>query len=1375
MDLSRGAGCSAADTASLGSGAPFGALARIRTLQGSVTVIRGDGQSVRIDVGSNLYHGDLIATDPDGQVGITFGDGGAIHLPPNSRLQLPKSEGDPRESAEPPAIKLLQGSLAFLGGKQLTRAGPSIDTPLATIRSDAQGGAIVTLTLVGLTIALLKKAHAAGNEPFLLDDLIKYKDLQHGALLITPKGGATRSVVLDDPEITIVVGPPESGYNIQQVVNSAAEMAMLLAVSADVYAAYLLGQADPFTTGSLQRAETHLFFPDQPTIQFASLPLNLLPPLPDDPVNQPTNFTTGGGDNAPPQTPTLVLTPSTLVLSQDETPGQGTADPFPIPLAGIAGIGTIMDLGRTEDGNPFVSTAGSVFTGTLVITVEASSEGVDSGLDVTGGGSIFLFTETTAGGDQVAVGREGGAGGDIAFIIYITPDGQTLWVQQTLPIDHGDDNNDHDSVLTIMDSALLVRATLTEGATTLTQTLMVGNQVEFKDDGPIALDDAAQVQAQSALATVNALFILDTSGSMGIGNPSRLDLAKAAILEFASQANVLSIRVLPFAGSAAQPSEWFDVTTPEGIQELADFLNLLSADGGTNYQDAIHDAQETWEAPPKDSDLTSIYFVSDGAPNSPLTPEQKAAWEAFLANPDNGIDNAYAVGIGTGVDDDDLQDVAYPDDANNVIIIASASDLSATLQATTLTGMVSGNVIDNLTADTADDDSFGTDGPGFIKTLRYDSDGDGVLENSDNLYSFDGANIYLNGVLHAANTHEITFVTGFDGKLKFDFLTGAWTYTTPKSFTAQFVEHFSYTIVDGDGDESEPAALDVTVLPPPPPTYSLAGAPDVIEGDPLIFTLTLSHASAEDIVFRLATVDGTATGGDDFETSGFRYSTDNGTTWLDAGGAGDEVTIPAGKTSVLIEVDTFDDQLDESEKESMQLVVDEIVSGTVAADGNDASETGLIGDREHAAFIINAPSTINYWTASPIQTSVTYVNRISFQDANASAGIVVVTFKILNGGGDFLAVDGGGVAVGGSGTTTMTLTGTIADINAFIHGNNVQFDPPGAAPANRIFSVTIDDGNGGATSTNITLHHQSLENLNSSGSANEVMAGWNFNDVDVNLGGGNDTIVTSWSHGPSGSDVRYLGGDGHDTITLVFTPQQLEQILTNAVVRGWLDGFLEGTTLNLDLGDTAWNAEVLGFEDANLALAAGPLGYAVYAPANSIVGIPNSTLPSNGDDYLEGTGAGDNVDGQGGNDIILGLGGDDVLNGGAGSDLILGGAGNDTIDGGEGDDVLSGGPGADTFVAGLNSGLDTIVDYSFAEGDMLDLSALLDANFGVVSSDINHFVQLTQTGSDINVLVDPTGTGNFGTQVFVLAGIGTASGNDPVKIYLENAEHTMTV
>ncbi|WP_454845434.1 VCBS domain-containing protein [Pseudomonas farris] len=135
-----------------------------------------------------------------------------------------------------------------------------------------------------------------------------------------------------------------------------------------------------------------------------------------------------------------------------------------------------------------------------------------------------------------------------------------------------------------------------------------------------------------------------------------------------------------------------------------------------------------------------------------------------------------------------------------------------------------------------------------------------------------------------------------------------------------------------------------------------------------------------------------------------------------------------------------------------------------------------------------------------------------------------------------------------------------------------------------------------------------------------------------------------------------------------------------------------------------------------------------------------------------------------------------TLVGSMAADVLSGGDGNDILAGRGGEDTLSGGAGADMF-AYLNSadGGDTILDYNFAEGDALDLSALLSANFVSGISQASDFVQLAQSGSDITVKVDADGAAN-GTNfadVAVLANTGT-SGTDLVRTWFGEADHTLT-
>ena len=128
------------------------------------------------------------------------------------------------------------------------------------------------------------------------------------------------------------------------------------------------------------------------------------------------------------------------------------------------------------------------------------------------------------------------------------------------------------------------------------------------------------------------------------------------------------------------------------------------------------------------------------------------------------------------------------------------------------------------------------------------------------------------------------------------------------------------------------------------------------------------------------------------------------------------------------------------------------------------------------------------------------------------------------------------------------------------------------------------------------------------------------------------------------------------------------------------------------------------------------------------------------------------------------------------ADTLSGGDGNDIIVGRGGEDTLSGGAGADVFAyLNANEGGDHILDYNYAEGDTLDLSTLLNANFVSGTSQVADFVQLAQSGSDITVQVDPDGANN-GKQfvdVAVLDHAGTPS-PDLVRTWFGEADHALT-
>ncbi len=421
----------------------------------------------------------------------------------------------------------------------------------------------------------------------------------------------------------------------------------------------------------------------------------------------------------------------------------------------------------------------------------------------------------------------------------------------------------------------------------------------------------------------------------------------------------------------------------------------------------------------------------------------------------------------------------------------------------------------------------------------------------------------------------------------------------------------------------------------------------------------------------------------------------------------------------------------------------------VASDGTDESAAvtaSITVVAPNQAPVIFAPDRLDYWTASA-DGVVTAINRIAFADRDSDDDPVTVTLSIANGGGDLfapdLAGDGVTVAIGADGSM-VTLVGAIADINAYIAGNNILFDPPGDSLADRVVTVTIDDqghnGSGGAltASADVTLHSVSF----AFGDGVDVVELYNVNlygIANVSTGGQFDLVVTSYSHLDTPFVTYDLGASAVDSIILVFSPEQVEEIFASAAWRGEMQGYLDGSGVSgdtLDLSETSWNAVVTGAESARLVIASGEGLSLYFAIADDLPDYIDGPTGNDADNTLVGTAVGETLLGETGNDILVGLAGDDILNGGAGFDLLLGGAGNDILDGCANNDILWGGAGRDTFKFTGDFGRDDVLDFQIGL-DVIEIDQSMFANFADVIAhavDVGDETNITDTNGNVIVI-----------------------------------------
>ena len=112
--------------------------------------------------------------------------------------------------------------------------------------------------------------------------------------------------------------------------------------------------------------------------------------------------------------------------------------------------------------------------------------------------------------------------------------------------------------------------------------------------------------------------------------------------------------------------------------------------------------------------------------------------------------------------------------------------------------------------------------------------------------------------------------------------------------------------------------------------------------------------------------------------------------------------------------------------------------------------------------------------------------------------------------------------------------------------------------------------------------------------------------------------------------------------------------------------------------------------------------------------------------------------------VLVGNANDNMLIGGKGKDSLSGADGNDLLNGGKGNDTLWGGAGADVFVFRAGEGTDVIGDYSFADGDMLQI---IDKRGRTIKDAVK---QATFNDDDLTLSIKGGGK-------LVLAGVGTSA------------------
>ncbi|PSK81559.1 hemolysin type calcium-binding protein [Limimaricola soesokkakensis] len=492
----------------------------------------------------------------------------------------------------------------------------------------------------------------------------------------------------------------------------------------------------------------------------------------------------------------------------------------------------------------------------------------------------------------------------------------------------------------------------------------------------------------------------------------------------------------------------------------------------------------------------------------------------------------------------------------------------------------------------------------------------------------------------------------------------------------------------------------------------VVSSPVIVEGDSAPrsawFDVLLSQPSSEELVFDYATVDGSATAGDDYvSTSG-------------------QLRFAPGQTRASVEVRlTGDGTVEPSEFFHLALSrasgLGQSVAGLVGTarlldddggdrqpvlslEGADAIESigSGFGGVVRFTLTLSEPAvdsvTVSYRTSSGSATQdidfPTVANVVTFAPGETSKEIQIrarhdndiesdesLSFELFD-------LDG---AIFAGGADRLIGAAFIQDddgvnLDRAIHVTDVVAVEPGGAKGFAVFELRLSE----AFDTVTTLSYRT---------------------VDGSAQAGRDYVATA-------GQVRLLPGQMSAAVNVeLLSDLSVETVETFSLL-------LQEQSLpaNLNLAGSVLRGQAELVDDDHR----GSGGNDVLRGSRADEGLSgfggnDRLLGRGGNDRIDGGGGNDRLVGGSGDDTLLGRGGADALKGGSGDDRMIGGTGRDKLIGGNGDDMLSGGKGgdvlrgnggADTFVFGTgDAGIgrrrqDTIRDLDRAEGDAIDLSAI---------------------------------------------------------------------
>ena len=248
---------------------------------------------------------------------------------------------------------------------------------------------------------------------------------------------------------------------------------------------------------------------------------------------------------------------------------------------------------------------------------------------------------------------------------------------------------------------------------------------------------------------------------------------------------------------------------------------------------------------------------------------------------------------------------------------------------------------------------------------------------------------------------------------------------------------------DAGGAASPAAEATVTVAAVnDPPTVTVPGPVTTDEDTPVAVPgISVADVDGDQVTATLTVTSGTVT------------TTPAGT---GDGTASTVLTGTVADVNAALGTATFAPTADASGAVTMTVDVDDLGNTGTGGAGTDSDTVAITVTAVNDAPVVTVPAA-----ASTDEDTTLTLSGVSVADVDA--GGATVELELVVTGGTLSAAAGGGVNVAGSGSGTITLAGSIANLNGFASGGNVTFQPPADDDTAVTLTATADDlGNTGA-------------------------------------------------------------------------------------------------------------------------------------------------------------------------------------------------------------------------------------------------------------------------------------------------------------------------